>query len=226
MTTEPVITVSEAVTAKEVALRNVLTGYAVPDPNIVGTLPKGGRQLSFVGHAEITRILIEVDPMWWWEPAAWDGGVPAITIVNGNAHMAGTLYIHGVGRTDVGSVIESKGDLYKELVSDFLRRAAMRFGIALKLWSQNEWDELKASASENWVEQPKPASKPSKPAPQVDDKTLLTEEQITKFTSYCTQRGLNPVAVYKQAGVTFGKATVGDMAALKKATEELLNGEK
>lgn len=209
------------------ALHSVLAKYAVPDPNIVGTLPKGGRQLSFVGHAEITRILIEVDPLWWWEPAAWDGGVPAIKTVNGFAHMSGTLFLHGVGRVGVGSVAEGKQDLYKELVSDFLRNAAMRFGIALKLWSQQEWDDLKESASENWsTPAPKQAGRPA-PKPQLNPDELLSEEQIEKFTAYCTQRGLNPLTVYKEANVTFGKATVGDMAALKAAIENLLSqGEK
>lgn len=203
------------------ALKEVLTKYAVPDPSIVGTLPKGGRQLSFVGHAEITRILIEVDPLWWWEPAAWDNGVPAIKTVNGFAHMAGTLFIHGVGRVGVGSVAEGKQDIYKELVSDFLRNAAMRFGIALNLWSQQEWDDLKATAQENWNT---PAVKQSKPAPKPAGNPTepLSEEQINKFTSFCTQRGLNPVSVYKAAGVEFGKATVADMAKLKKAIDDLL----
>ena len=45
-------------------LLDVLNKYAVPDPKIVGKLPKGGQQLSFVGHADITKMLIEVDSSW------------------------------------------------------------------------------------------------------------------------------------------------------------------
>lgn len=204
------------------ALAWILPHYAVPDPAIVGTLSKGGQQLSFVGHAEITRILIEVDPMWWWEPAAFIDGVPAIHVHNGliprkgqdplavqMASMWGTLYIHGASRVAVGSCEYHKPDLHKELVSDFLRNAAMRFGIALNLWSKQEWDDLKTEAH-------KPAIKPA-PAPT----EFLSQEQIDKFTAYCTQRGLNPVSVYKEAGVEFGKAKQSDVAALKDAVTRL-----
>ena len=45
-------------------LADILTKYAVPDKNIVGKLPRGGTQLDFVGHADITKILIEIDPLW------------------------------------------------------------------------------------------------------------------------------------------------------------------
>ena len=45
-------------------LRLVLDKYAVPDPKIVGKLPRGNIKLDYVGHAEITRILIEIDPLW------------------------------------------------------------------------------------------------------------------------------------------------------------------
>lgn len=218
---EPVISVSESIKAREAQLRDILTGYAVPDPSIVGTLPKGGRQLSFVGHADITRILIEIDPLWYWEPMAEDGGVPAIKIANGFAHMAGTLYIHGIGRTGIGSVQEGKQDLYKELVSDFLRNAAMRFGIALKLWSNQEWDDLKESAQENWSE-PAPKAQPRPQAkPEVDPDTLLDDDKLGKINAFIVKRGQNPVEVYRVAGLKLGKATVGDLPKLRAASDQL-----
>jgi hypothetical protein len=48
--------------------------------------------------------------------------------------MWGRLTLNGVTRWAVGSVEAHKPDLDKELVSDFLRNAAMRFGVALGLW--------------------------------------------------------------------------------------------
>ena len=70
-------------------LRKVLHDYAVPDPKIVSKLPKGGTTLDFVGHADITRILIEIDPEWQIEPAMVDmNGLPAV-VVTGN--MVSTL---------------------------------------------------------------------------------------------------------------------------------------
>lgn len=47
---------------RQAQLRNVLDTYAVPDESIVGKLPRGQVQLDYVGHAEITRILITIDP--------------------------------------------------------------------------------------------------------------------------------------------------------------------
>lgn len=204
----------EPVTAETSAqLLKVLQDHAVPDPAIVGKLPKGGIQLDFVGHAEITRTLIEVDPLWWWEPASWDGGVPAVTRANGFAHMAGTLYIKGVGRIGVGSVKEDKPDVYKELVSDFLRNAAMRFGIALSLWSKQEWDDL------NNHKQVAPAPAPARPQPAKNSK--LTDAQLKQFTDACEKAGLNAMEVHRHAGLTIGKATQDDLPALRASFKEL-----
>jgi hypothetical protein len=72
-------------------LRAVLEQYAVPDPKIVGTIPRNGINLAYVSHADITRILIEIDPSWSWQPVAWDNGRPAIHIENGTATMWATL---------------------------------------------------------------------------------------------------------------------------------------
>ena len=89
-------------------LADVLTQYAVPDPKIVGKLPKGGIQLDFVGHADITRILIEIDPLWSYEPCGWDNGRPAIHIENGMATMWAYLIVHGKKMLGVGSVRADK----------------------------------------------------------------------------------------------------------------------
>ena len=36
-------------------LEEILGKYGVPDPKIVGKLPKAGMQLDFVGHADVTK---------------------------------------------------------------------------------------------------------------------------------------------------------------------------
>jgi hypothetical protein len=143
-------------------LADILTKYAVPDPKIVGKLPKGGTQLDFVGHADITRILLEIDPTWRWVPIAWDNGRPAIHVENGIATMWGELTILGHARLGVGSVRADKQELDKELVGDFLRNAAMRFGISLALWTKNEWEDLSghAPAPQKSIPARKPAPKP------------------------------------------------------------------
>ena len=138
-------------TPEQIDLKLVLDAYAVPDPSIVGKLPKRRKNadgswgapvyLDYVGHADITKILIEVDPLWNWEPVAWEHGRPAITERDGIATLWVRLTLLGKTMLGCGSVHATKEDLDKELIGDSLRNAAMRFGIALALWSNAEWAE-------------------------------------------------------------------------------------
>jgi hypothetical protein len=123
-------------------LGDILKKYAVPEAGIVSKLPKGGIQLDFVGHADITRILIEIDPLWTWEPCGWILGRPDIHIENGIATMWGRLTLLGKTMIGLGSARADKGDYEKELIGDFLRNASMRFGICLSLWTKSEWEDL------------------------------------------------------------------------------------
>lgn len=131
-------------------LTAALADYYTPDPDTIQQLEKNGIELPYVGHAEITRILCEIDPEWTWEPAAWIDGRPATHLQIGKVKkkdgtvlefptvsMWGRLTLCGVTRTAVGSVEAHKADIDKELVSDFLRNAAMRFGICLQLWAKS-----------------------------------------------------------------------------------------
>lgn len=152
-------------------LEEIIANYGVPDPKLVGKLPRGGSSLDFVGHADVTKMLIEVDPEWTWEPVAFDAdGLPAYRVENGMAHMAGWLTIHGVRRLGIGSVMHNKPDLLKELVSDYLRNASMRFGICLSLWTKQEWDDVAHTPSASVVRpvQSKPASSYEEVPPPTD----------------------------------------------------------
>jgi hypothetical protein len=193
---------------KEVELRNILKDYAKPDPSIVQQLPKGGTKLDFVGHADITRILIEIDPYWSWEPCGWAQGRPAIHVENGTATMWGWLTVHGKELLGVGSVRADKGDYEKELIGDFLRNASMRFGISLNLWTKNQWADL----DNEKTQQAKPA-----PKPVMADDAPLSEDQINAFNKACVDNDLNPMTIYKDANVRFGFGTQKDLAALRKA---------
>lgn len=146
-------------------LEEIIANYGVPDPKLVGKLPRGGSSLDFVGHADVTKMLIEIDPEWTWEPVAFDAdGLPAYRVENGMAHMAGWMTIHGVRRLGIGSVQASKPDLLKELASDYLRNASMRFGICLSLWTKQEWDDVAHTPS---VAVARPVQ--SKPAPSYEE---------------------------------------------------------
>jgi hypothetical protein len=219
------MTTSSTPAKAENKLLDVLNKYAVPDPKIVGKLPKGGQQLSFVGHADITKMLIEVDSSWTWEPVAFDtDGLPAYRVENGMAHMAGWLTIHGVRRLGIGSVTHNKPDLLKELASDFLRNAAMRFGICLALWTKQEWEDLNTHPAP--APAPRQTGQASKPAPKaepsapVDLDTPLTEDQISAFNKACVAAEVSPITVYKQAKVKFGFAKQSDLSALRLAFKE------
>lgn len=87
--------------------------------------------IDYVGHAAVTDRLLQIDPDWTFTiDAEYPGAGEGFGI-------RGTLTVLGVTRPEYGD-----GRNPKEAVSDFLKRAAMRFGVALDLWSK---EELQAS---------------------------------------------------------------------------------
>ena len=184
-------------------LEQIINAYGVPDPSIVGKLPRGGITLDFVGHAEITRILIDVDPLWNWSPVEIVNGRPVINETNGMATMWGYLTIHGKTMIGVGSVRADKPDLDKELIGDFLRNASMRFGICLSLWSKSEWEE----------------HPPAKP--KVDGK--VSAENIERFKTACTTAGLDPNKVAEKAGLILVQLKDSEMPLLRDTFKMMQN---
>ena len=214
--------------SKQVELSDILAKYGVPDPKIVGKLPKGNTMLDFVGHADVTKMLIEIDPNWTWEPVAFDDqGLPAYRVENGYAHMAGWLTIHGIRRLGIGSVQHNKQDLLKELCSDFIRNAAMRFGICLALWTKQEWDDLgDKPAPATPVATPKAAPKPA--AKKVVETNTpageITEEQRRQFIAACNKAGIDPAVVAENAKLEWGPDSViyeADLPILRESFREL-----
>lgn len=191
-------------------LRKVLHDYAVPDPKIVGKLPKGGMTLDFVGHADVNKALIEIDPLWTWQPVAWDDeGMPKIKVANGVATMWGIMTIHGKQMLGVATAQANKPDLYKELASDFIRNAAMRFGIYLSLWTKAEWEDLGATPV-------KPVA--GKPKQETDVMRPAHPDSIKKFIEVCAKENLDHDQVADRAGVNLtGIVTTGDLIKLREA---------
>jgi len=206
-------------------LSEILTKYAVPDPKIVGKLPKGGAQLDFVGHADITRLLLEIDPTWRWVPIAWDNGRPAIHVENGMATMWGELTLLGQSRLGVGSVRADKVDLDKELVGDFLRNAAMRFGICLSLWTKQEWEDL-GDTPKKPARPVGTAAKPASavaPAP-VSSEEILSPKQREDFEKACKDKGFSTIMVAQRAGLKWDNSVkVSDLPALRAAWHDFKN---
>ena len=211
---------------KTIGLDEVLTKYGVPDPKIVGKLPKGGQQLSFVGHADVTKMLLEVDSAWTWEPTAFDAdGLPAYRVENGMAHMAGWMTVHGVRRLGVGSCLPNKPDLLKELISDLIRNCGMRFGFCLSLWTKQEWEDLEHSPAPVKARPTAPVSAPEQAPKQSKPKTMtpVSEAQINQFNAACEAKGISPLAVALNAGIPEGTPWMeSHLPALRSAFKELV----
>jgi hypothetical protein len=202
-------------------LEEIISKYGVPDPKIVGKLPKGGMQLDFVGHADVTKMLIEIDPEWTWEPTAFDvNGLPAYRVENGMAHMAGWLTILGVRRLGIGSVMHNKPDLLKELISDFIRNAAMRFGVCLALWTKQEWEDVSHTPSTP-VAKPaialKDASISISKASATHNDPLVSMDNIKRFVEACKTAGLNHEHVAKSAKLDLADLKESQMPQLREA---------
>jgi hypothetical protein len=103
----------------------------------IGKLPKAGMQLDYVGHAAVTDRLLQVDPEWTWEPFSVDDqGLPAFDESGG---LWIRLTIAGVTRPGYGHPERNQGpDRAKVAISDAIRNAAMRFGVALDLWAKED----------------------------------------------------------------------------------------
>jgi hypothetical protein len=97
--------------------------------------------LDYVGHAEVTDRLLSVDPEWNWRPMAKDErGLPMFDRGAGGNPVGLwiELTVLGMTRLGYGSVDGHAFDAEKQLIGDAIRNAAMRFGVALQLWSKAE----------------------------------------------------------------------------------------
>lgn len=142
----------------EATLRNIHEKYGNPPADTLAKLPKPYKKdspkgncdvcgkyhglpalhLDYMGHAEVTLALIDIDPDWNWEPMAIDPatGGPLIGVQDRRLVMWGRLTVLGKTMPGVGTCETAKSDPEKELIGDFLRNAAMRFGVGTKLWSK------------------------------------------------------------------------------------------
>jgi len=119
--------------------------------------------IDYVGHADVTSRLLEVDPGWTWAPQATDPNPELLkaAIATGNPEIVQkvidnappkferdrngnpvglwiSLTIGGASKPGVGSVPSSQFDAEKVLIGDALRNAALRFGVALDQWVKGD----------------------------------------------------------------------------------------
>lgn len=170
----------------ELALRAVPAKWGDPPKDMVSKLPKGGDKdknswrtcrtcggwhaanavhLDYMGHADVTLALIDVDPQWEWHPMAFTPeGLPLISVNKGTATMWIHLTVLGKTLPAVGSCADLKEDRDKELIGDALRNGAMRFGIGTKLWSKTEGEASSAATDDPPTEPERGASGQRPPA--------------------------------------------------------------
>lgn len=166
-------------------LRGILDKWAQPPAGMLALLPKPKKRdaapgrcdecggwhglpavhLDYMGHADVTEALILIDPFWNWRPAAInpDTGGPMVNRRDKTLTMWGYLTVLGVERLCVGTCVADKFEPEKELIGDMLRNGALRFGIAVRLWSKADHvdmadvDEPGAPAAPAPVGDPGPA---------------------------------------------------------------------
>lgn len=128
------------------------------------------QHLSYVGHAALTDRLLDVDPLWSWEPLATDeAGLPAIDRDGG---LWIKLTVAGMTRIGYGDAPgKMGGDAMKERIGDALRNAGIRFGCALDLWHKGD-----LHAHENGNEAT-PAGPATAPEPK---KEVISDDRLGK----------------------------------------------
>lgn len=110
-------------------------------PALVSKLPATQKRpaLDYVGHAAVTDRLNAAAPGWTMsEPQ-----VITMQGSDGNPHVlavVASMTIGSVTRWEVGDNDRQStyGDELKRALSDWVRRAAMRFGVALDLWAKED----------------------------------------------------------------------------------------
>lgn len=119
--------------------------------------------LAYVGHAEATNRLLNVDPAWEWEPVALDEkGLPQH---DQNGGLWIRLTVCGVTRLGYGNADGKRGgDAVKEIIGDAIRNAGMRFGMALDLWTSSDL-EIAEHGPKDAPTNPDPTPLPAAAAP-------------------------------------------------------------
>jgi hypothetical protein len=94
--------------------------------------------LDYVGHAAVSDRLNRIAPDWSYTvDREWH-----LETTN-TFWVRGTMTIGGVSRPEYGD-----GDDPKEAIGNFIRRGAMRFGVAIDLWSREELEQSEAPSTE------------------------------------------------------------------------------
>ncbi len=153
--------------------------------------------LSYVGWAAVVDRILSTDILWTWDAYATDEhGLPVFReSPNGiEVEFWIRLTIAGVTRPGVGVVDKSDGDLAKKLISDALKNAASKFGVALELWSKDELESLIGNQTVQTRKRRPPSSstpaqrRPIQTDPATDGVLGLTAHDRNKIVAYFARR--------------------------------------
>ena len=150
-------------------------------PEQIGSKKGGGRRpdLDYVGHAAVTDRLLQVDPEWYWTPDRREDGRWDVQTFGNEAVLTGTLTICGVTRACVGIHPLDDNEVVKKLQSDAIRNGAMRFGVALDLWSKEDLHTEPAKATKKATK--KEADPPPGLSPNPDDEPWASLDESFEF---------------------------------------------
>ncbi|MEU1372023.1 hypothetical protein ABZ454_38955, partial [Streptomyces sp. NPDC005803] len=177
--------------------------------------------LDYVGHAGITDRLLSVDPTWDWEPLSVDAnGLPFFDQFGG---LWIKLTVCGMTRKGYGDAVGKKASptAVKEAIGDAIRNAAMRFGMALDLWSKADLHK-----------ESEPEPHPAEPfLERINNGRIWSStEWLTGVRREADEAGQLDYQVPGAAGATLGKIIDGRLEHLAESArieaEERLNREE
>lgn len=179
--------------------------------------------LDFVGHAAVTLRLLEVDPHWAMvfvpHKLYDDLGLP-------NPGQAGAWIVlrvlgkpqYGIGETE-GTQLEG-GNAIKALVSDCIKNASMRFGVAIETWSKEDLAAERSAEAEqrDEVNRELGGTTPNSGTQQEEPGEKTTEVWVAEFEKQTNLDDLTKLAsLCKEAGQFKGKP----LGAARKRKKEL-----
>ena len=119
-------------------LAAIPTKWADPPKQWIQTVPKGGAQLEYLGHAAVTLVLLSIDPHYRLDWYRLEDGSAAISKQGDRLVVWGSLEVLGHTHSGVGTCRAGAPEPEKELLGDLLRNCAMRFGVGTGLWVKGD----------------------------------------------------------------------------------------
>lgn len=190
-------------------------------PECRGSHSSATMHIDFVGHADVTSRLLDVDPEWTWRPWTAEelNGIPP-------AMRTGLwiwLRVCGVERAGFGHAEGDRqkgGDAVKVAIGDALRNAGMRFGIALDLWAKGDRDWSHAAKTEGYgdppMDPPAPAERTVEHAPSLTAAAPTAEDVLARLEGYRDRYA--PATSWEEFSAKFREAhggiTVHDLPAV------------